>query len=107
MALEAQGRLRDAAVELRRAELLARDRAGRERARRLIGTLNVEAPDSLRALFAADSVALAQREASRPAPRPRSPAGPARPDSQRTVPMMAVPPESADSLFPPPRPETK
>ena len=67
MALEAQGRLREAALELRRAESLARDREGRERARRLLGTLGAEASDSLRTLFAADSVALAKQRGAAPA----------------------------------------
>ena len=100
MALEAQGRRREAAVELRRAESTARTRTGRERARGLIATLNAGASDSLRALFAADSAALAKRQAQRP-PAP-SPA-----DSQRTGPVMAVPPERADTMFRPRPPETK
>lgn len=107
MALEAQGRLREAALELRRAESLARDRGGRERARRLIGTLNLEAPDSLRAQFAADSVALAKQQTQRPPSQPQIRAVPARPDSPRARPVMAVPPERVDSLFLPTRPETK
>ena len=107
MALEAQGRLREAALELRRAESLARDREGRERARRLIATLIVEAPDSLRALFEADSAALALRETRRPPLQPQIRAVPARPDSQRTRPVMAVPPERVDSLFLPTLPDTK
>ena len=92
MALEAQGRLREAALELRRAESMTRDREGRERARRLITTLNVEAPDSLRALFEADSAALAKRETPHPPPQLQIRAVPAGPDSQRTRPVMAVPP---------------
>ena len=107
MALEAQGRLREAAQELRRAESLARDRESGERARRLIATLNVQAPDSLRALFAADSVALAERQARRPPQQLRIRAVPARPDSQRTGPVMAVPTGPVDSLSLPPRPEIK
>jgi tetratricopeptide (TPR) repeat protein len=107
MALEAQGRLREAALELRRAESLARDGKGRERARRLIGTLSVEAPDSLRALFEADSAALAKQQAQRSASQSQIRAVPARPDSQRTRPVMAVPPERVDSLFLPTRPDTK
>jgi tetratricopeptide (TPR) repeat protein len=107
MALEAQGRLREAALELRRAESMARDRDGRERARRLIAALNVEAPDSLRALFEADSVALVKQPARRPPPQPRIRAVPGRPDSQRTRPVMAVPPERLDSLFLPTQPDTR
>jgi len=107
MALEAQGRLREAALELHRAESLVRDREGRERTRRLIATLNAGAPDSLRALFEADSVALAKQQAQRPPPQPQIRAAPARPDSQRTRPVMAVPPERVDSLFLPARPDTK
>jgi tetratricopeptide (TPR) repeat protein len=107
MALEAQGRLREAALELRRAEFMARDRGGRERARQLITTLNVEAPDSLRAQFEADSAALAKQRAQQPPSQPRIRAAPARPDSQRTRPVMAVPPERIDSLFLPARPDTK
>ena len=107
MALEAQGRLREAALELRRAESLARDRESRERARRLIATLNLEAPDSLRALFEADSAALAKREARRPSPQLQIRAVPARPDSQPARPESAVPPERVDTLFLPVPPETK
>jgi len=107
MALEAQGRLREAALELRRAESLGRTREGRERARRLIATLNVEASDSLRALFEADSAALAKRGTSRPSLQPQIRAVPARPDSQHARPVMAVPPERVDSLFLPARRDTK
>ncbi len=107
MALEAQGRLREAALELRRAESLALDRGGRERARRLITTLNGEAPDSLRAWFVVDSAALAKREARRPAMQPRIRAVPARPDSQRARPVMAVPPERIDTLFLPVLPDSR
>jgi tetratricopeptide (TPR) repeat protein len=82
MALEAQGRLREAALELRRAESLVRDREGRERVRRLIATLNAEAPDSLRALFEAESVAVAKQQAQRPPPQPQIHAVPARPDTK-------------------------
>jgi tetratricopeptide (TPR) repeat protein len=107
MALEAQGRLREAALELRRAELLARDPGSRERARRLIDTLNQNAPDSLRVQFAADSATLVREQARRPSPQPQVRAVPARADSQRTRPVMAVPPERIDSLFLPVRPDTK
>lgn len=107
MALEAQGRLREAALELRRAESLTRDREGRERARRLITTLNAGAPDSLRAQFAADSAVLAKQQAPRPPSQLQIRAVPARPDSQRAQPVRAVPPEPGDSLFLPVQPETK
>jgi tetratricopeptide (TPR) repeat protein len=107
MALEAQGRLREAGLELRRAESLARDRGGRERARRLLGSLAAEAPDSLRALFAADSVALATPETRRPPLQPETRAAPARSDAQRARPVMAVPPERTDSLWLPVEPEVK
>jgi tetratricopeptide (TPR) repeat protein len=107
MALEAQGRLREAALELRRAESLARDRGGRERARRLITTLNLEAPDSLRARFEADSAALAKQQTQRPLSQPRIRAIPARPDSQRARPVRAVPPERVDTLFRPAPPDSR
>ena len=107
MALEAQGRLREAALELRRAESLARDREGREHARRLLATLDAEAPDSLRALFEADSAALVERGTRRPSPQPRIRAVPARPDSPRTGPVMAVPPDWTDSLSLPREPGLK
>jgi hypothetical protein len=110
MALEAQGRLREAALELRRAESLAGERQGRERARRLIDTLHAEASDSLRALFEADSAALAKEGAWRPLLRPPRRTVPARPDApqgQPPRPTMAVPPEWTDSLFLPVRPDSK
>lgn len=107
MALEAQGRLREAALELRRAESLARDRAGRARARGLLGTLGAEASDSLRTLFAADSVALAKQRAPRPRLLPQIRAVSAGPDSQRARPVMAVPPERVDTMFRPAPPDTK
>lgn len=107
MALEAQGRLRESALELRRAESLARDPGGRARARRLISTLNAAAPDSLRTLFAADSTDLAKREASRPPRQPRIRAVPALPDSQRTRPAIVAPPGPADSPALPTEPGTK
>jgi tetratricopeptide (TPR) repeat protein len=56
VALDAAGDKRGALAELRRAEVLAADEAGRARARQLVVTLRAGAPDSLRALFAADSV---------------------------------------------------
>ena len=107
MALEAQGRRREAALELRRAESLAVDSKGRERARRLIATLNGEASDSLRALFGADSVSLAKSETRHPSLRPSIRAVSARPDSQRTRPAQAVPSGRGDSLAPPARPVAK
>jgi tetratricopeptide (TPR) repeat protein len=107
MALEAQGRLREAALELRRAESLAGDRAGRERARGLLGTLAAEASDSLRALFAADSVTMAKQQAQRSRPQPPGRGVMARPDSQPPRLQMAVPPQHIDSLFLPARPDTR
>jgi len=107
MALEAQGRLREAALELRRAESLTRDREGRARARGLLDRLQAEAPDSLRAGLAADSVDLAKQRTRRPPGMPQIHAVPARPDSQRTGPVMAVPPGPFDSLTPARKPETK
>ena len=56
VALDATGDKRGALSELRRAEVLAADAAGRARAQQLVVTLRAGAPDSLRALFAADSV---------------------------------------------------
>lgn len=57
MALQSTGNTRAALAEMRKAELRFPDRTGRERARQLIGALRELAPDSLRALFVADSVA--------------------------------------------------
>src|SRR5262249_52780941 len=56
VALDASGDKRGALDALRRAEALATDEAGKARARQLIATLRAGAPDSLRTLFAADSV---------------------------------------------------
>lgn len=59
VALDASGDKRGALAEFRRAEALSAegpDAAGRARARRLVATLRAGAPDSLRALFAADSI---------------------------------------------------
>jgi tetratricopeptide (TPR) repeat protein len=67
MALEADGHLREAALELRRAESLAPDSAGRARARGLLTVLRSRAPDSLRALLEADSSRLAGERPQRPA----------------------------------------
>jgi tetratricopeptide (TPR) repeat protein len=55
VALDATGDKRGALSELRRAQVLAADAAGRARAQSLVVTLRAGAPDSLRALFAADS----------------------------------------------------
>jgi tetratricopeptide (TPR) repeat protein len=57
VALDAAGDKRGALAELRRAETLAADDENRARARSLIATLRAGAPDSLRAVFAADSAA--------------------------------------------------
>jgi tetratricopeptide (TPR) repeat protein len=57
VALDAAGNQRGALEELRGAERLYADDEGRARARQLIATLRAGAPDSLRAMFAADSVA--------------------------------------------------
>jgi tetratricopeptide (TPR) repeat protein len=105
MALEAQGSWREAARELRRAEAFAPDSARRSRARGLLGTLNRQASDSLRAVFAADSVAYARERprGARPRaalPRPVPPDGTPRP-------MMAIPPEQVDSLFLPAVPDSR
>lgn len=114
MALEAQRRLREAALELRRAEAWSPDSTGRRRARALIATLQAEAPDSLRARFSADSVALAQDLARDAARRAAPQAGPrglqlravtAPADSQRTGPVKVVPP--ADTLLAPRPPDTR
>jgi len=56
VALDATGDKRGALSALRRAMVLAADDAGRVRAQQLVVTLRAGAPDSLRALFAADSV---------------------------------------------------
>jgi tetratricopeptide (TPR) repeat protein len=62
MVLMGRGESRAALAELRRAEALFKKEPGeQERARRLIGALRASAPDSLRALFTADSVAAARR----------------------------------------------
>jgi tetratricopeptide (TPR) repeat protein len=55
VALDVAGDKRGALAELRRAEACFPDSAGRARARHLIATLRGGAPDSLRALFEADS----------------------------------------------------
>jgi len=56
VALDAADDKRGALAALRRAEALAADDAGRARAQQLVVTLRSGVPDSLRALFAADSV---------------------------------------------------
>ena len=61
VALDAAGDKRGALAALRRAEGLATDEAGQVRARQLVATLRAGAPDSLRAMFAADSVEHEQR----------------------------------------------
>jgi tetratricopeptide (TPR) repeat protein len=57
MALQAGGDTRSALVQMREAERLSRTGGGRDRARRLIASLRTQAPDSLKALFEADSLA--------------------------------------------------
>ena len=57
MALQSQGEYRAALRELRLAERLYRAEPDRERVRQLIATTRADAPDSLRALFVADSIA--------------------------------------------------
>jgi len=57
VALDAAGDKRRALAELRKAETLYEDEAGKGRARQLIATLRAGAPDSLRTMFIADSVA--------------------------------------------------
>ncbi|MEK7331397.1 MAG: tetratricopeptide repeat protein [Candidatus Eisenbacteria bacterium] len=60
MVLRGRGDTRGALAELRRAEKLFRGNADeQERVRKIIAALRASAPDSLRALFAADSVAAA------------------------------------------------
>ena len=69
MTLAGQGRQREALAQLRRAEQMYRDRpADAERVRGLIRSLRAAAPDSLRGVFDADSVAHAK---PRPAPAPK------------------------------------
>lgn len=104
MALEAQGHWREAARELRRAEALAPDSTGRARARGLLVTLNRQASDSLRAVFAADSAEHARERARRA--RPARPPAP-RPGERTPRPMMAIPPERVDSLFLPAVPDSR
>jgi tetratricopeptide (TPR) repeat protein len=62
VALDAAGQKRGALMALRRAESLYADDPGRARAQKLVATLRAGAPDSLRALFAADSL---EHEAAR------------------------------------------
>jgi tetratricopeptide (TPR) repeat protein len=68
MALQASGDTRTALTEMRTGEALFRDPTGRGRAGALIASLRAEAPDSLRALFTADSVAHPRRAPRRPTP---------------------------------------
>jgi tetratricopeptide (TPR) repeat protein len=68
MALQSSGDTRTALAEMRHAEALFRNDAGRERARRLIRMLHSEAPDSLSVLFEADSLAHLPRLPMRPTP---------------------------------------
>jgi len=56
VALDASGDKRGALSTLRYAESLYPEGPGRARARSLVGTLRAGAPDSLRALFMADSL---------------------------------------------------
>ncbi len=57
MALESSGNTRGALAELHRAEAMSADRASKTRVQQLIAALRASAPDSLRALFEADSAA--------------------------------------------------
>ncbi len=75
MALSSAGLTREALVELRRADALAAGAAERGRAAALIAALRREAPDSLRALFDADSLAHPQPAPTPTPARPRAPGG--------------------------------
>lgn len=66
MALEASGETRQAMRELRLAAALHRGRAGRERVQHLMNALRAAAPDSMRALFEADSLELATDPTAQP-----------------------------------------
>ena len=57
LALAAYGSTREAVGELRQAERLSKLPAERDRVRQLIGSMRLGAPDSLRGMFEADSVA--------------------------------------------------
>lgn len=77
MALDAAGDVPGMLAELRRAEPLLRQPEQRDRLRATIASLRAKAPDSLRAVYAADSLA---HEVPRPSGGKASP-GPAAPDS--------------------------
>jgi Flp pilus assembly protein TadD len=85
LALQAQGRWRDAALEMRRAESLSRDSAGQARARSLVAALRAAAPDSLRASLEADSVAFVRERSRRVSPVETGAGG--RPDSSAVAPQ--------------------
>ena len=78
-ALDASDHKREAMVELRRAERLFATPTGKGRARQLMDTLRGSVSDSLRVVFAADSVTIARADSTRaatrrmPAPAPRTP----------------------------------
>jgi tetratricopeptide (TPR) repeat protein len=57
MALESSGNTRSALAEFRRAEAMSAERGEKDRVRQLISALRAAAPDSLRAMFDADSAA--------------------------------------------------
>lgn len=57
MALETSGNTRSALAEFRRAESMSAERTAKDRVRQLIAALRAGAPDSLRAMFDADSAA--------------------------------------------------
>ena len=61
LALAAYGNTREAVSELREAERLSRLPAERDRLRKLIASMRVAAPDSLRGMFEADSLAHPRR----------------------------------------------
>jgi tetratricopeptide (TPR) repeat protein len=75
LALDAAGQTRAALVELRIAEALFREPRDRGRVAHVIRGMRADAPDSLRALFAADSLAdvasRAAADSTRARPRPR------------------------------------
>jgi hypothetical protein len=89
--LQARGRTREAALELRRAMALLTDEEGRARAERLIANLRAQAPETLRAQLDADSAAFERERTrlsrARPPAKPSldapdSTSAPARPDSR-------------------------
>ncbi len=69
MALHAAHDVKGGLEEVRKAESLFRSRADRERVRALIASLRAGAPDSLRALFVADSLAHLQAPVEKPGTR--------------------------------------